>query len=144
MTTKKQLANDLNDFFISKMETIIASIPTVIAPQILKAEINSMNSFTDLSISSFRDLASASSNSTSPLDIIPTHLVKSDYYFLDLLKIFKLSLKAGYFPPSVKMAIFQPHLKKVNSDRKDFSIYRPISNLSYFKAIGTRGINANA
>ena len=58
------------------MESIIASIPTAIGPEDLKTEVNSMNSFTELSLGQFRD----SSNSTSPLDIIPAHLVKS---FLD-------------------------------------------------------------
>ena len=74
---KKQLANDYNEFFISKVKSIIASIPTAIGPEILKTEVNSMYSFTELSISQFRDLISTSSNSTSPLDIIPTHYVRS-------------------------------------------------------------------
>ena len=63
----KQLANDFNQFIISKMETVIASIPTAIGPEILKVEVNSMNSFTDLSISQLKESISASSNSTSPL-----------------------------------------------------------------------------
>ena len=33
---KKQLANDFNKFFISKVKSIIASIPTAIGPEILK------------------------------------------------------------------------------------------------------------
>ena len=134
---KKQLANDFNEFFISKVKSIIASIPTAISPEILKTEVNSMYSFTELSISHLRDLISASSNSTSPLDIIPTHLVKSfsDHCFLDLLKLFNLSLKAGYFPQSFKLAIVRPHLKQANSDNEDFSNYRPISNLSYISEL---------
>ena len=95
-----------------------------------------MNSFTEFSISQFRDLISASSNSTSPLDIIPTHLVKSfPDYFLDLLKLLSLSLKAGCFPQSFKRAIVKPHLKKANSDNEDFSNYRPISNLIYISKL---------
>ena len=103
----------------------------------MKTEVNPMNSFTELSISQFRDLFSASSNSTSPLDIIPTHLVKSfpEYYFLDLLKLPNLSLKVGCFPKSFEMAFVKPHLKKANSDSKDFSNYRPISNLSYISKL---------
>ena len=114
------------------MESIIASILTVIGPEILKTEVNSMNWFTKLSISQFRDLFSVLSNTTSRLDTIPTHLVKSfpDYYFLDLLKLLNLSLKAGCFPQSFKMAIVKPHLNKANSDYEDFSNYRAISNLS--------------
>ena len=97
---KKQLANDFNEFFIFKVEPIFASISTALGPEVLKAEVNSMNSFTELSISQFRDLISASSNSTSPLDSIPTHLKKSfpDNYFLDLLKLLNIS-EGGMFSP---------------------------------------------
>ena len=107
---KKQLANDFNEFFISKVKSIIASIPTAISPKILKTEVNSMYSFTELSISQCRDLILASSNSTSPLDIIPTHLVKSfsDHYFLDLLKLLILSLMAGYFPSPLYWPLLGP------------------------------------
>ena len=70
--TKNQLRNDFNDFFISKVESIIVSIHKI-GPEILKTEVNSMNSFTELSISPFRALILASSNSTSPLDTITTH-----------------------------------------------------------------------
>ena len=123
------------------METIIASIPSAIGPKILKAEVNSMNSFTELSISQFRDLISASPNCTSPLDIIPTHLVKSfpDHYFLELLKLLNISLKAGCFPQSFKMAIVKPNLGKAKSDNDDFSKYRPISDsrLSYNKQVSS-------
>ena len=92
---------------LSKVETIFASIPTAIGPEILKAEVNSMNSFAELSISQSRYLISASSNSTSQLDIILTHLVRlfPHYYFLDLLKLLKLSLKEACFPHFFKMAI---------------------------------------
>ena len=37
---KKQLANDFNEFFISKVESIIASIPTAMGPEIQKTEVN--------------------------------------------------------------------------------------------------------
>ena len=57
---KKELGNEFNEFIISKVESIIASIPTAIGPEILKTEVNSMNSFTELSMSLFRDLISAS------------------------------------------------------------------------------------
>ena len=51
---------------------MIASIPTAICPEILKAEVSSMSSFKELSISQLRDSILASSNSTSALEIIPT------------------------------------------------------------------------
>ena len=88
------------------METIIASIPTAIGPETQKTEINSMKSVTELSINQIRDLISASSDSTSPLDIIPRNLVKPfpDSYFLDLRKLLTPLLKTGCFSQSVKKA----------------------------------------
>ena len=63
---KKHLANDFIKFFICKVESIIASILTGIGPEILKAKVNSMYSFTEFWISQFKDLISALSNTTSP------------------------------------------------------------------------------
>ena len=101
MKIKKQLANNFNEFFMSIVETIIASIPTATSPEIPKTEVNSMSSFTELSIGQLRDFISASSKRTSPRDIIPTHVVESlsDHDFLDLLKLNNFSLKAVCFPP---------------------------------------------
>ena len=98
---KKQLANDFNEFFISK-------------------------------VGKYYCIDSHCDGSTSPRDIIPTHLVKSfpDYYFLNLLKLLNFSLKVGCFPQSFEMAIVKPHLKKANSDHEHFSIFRTTSNLS--------------
>ena len=136
---RKQLENHFNRFFISKVETIIASISSAIGPEILKAEVDSMNLSTELSQSQFRDLILASSNSTSPplLDIVPTYLVKSSSEFsgAELLKLLNISLKARCFPQSFKMAIVKPHLKKADSDNEDFSNYRPISNLNYISKL---------
>ena len=54
---KKQLAN-LKEFFICKAETIVATItiPTAKRPEIVETEVDSLNSFTELSLSQFRDL----------------------------------------------------------------------------------------
>ena len=106
------------------METIIASIPSAIGPKILKAEVISMNSFTELSISQFRDLISASPNCTSPLDIIPTHLVKSfpDHYFLELLKLLNISLKADVSPSPLKWPLLSPTWGKQNLTMTIFQI----------------------
>ena len=48
---KKQLANGFNEFFISKLENIIESFPSMKGPEILKIEVNSKNLFTELPIS---------------------------------------------------------------------------------------------
>ena len=102
-----------------------------IGPEIRKAELNSMISFTKLSISQFRELISPSSNSRPSLEILPSHALTSfsDYYFF--LKLINFSLKAAFFPVLLNSFV-KPRLKKANFDTEDFSNYKPISNRSYF------------
>ena len=50
---KKPFTNDFNDLYL-KWKLIIASISTAIAPEILKAQVNSMSSFAELLISQFK------------------------------------------------------------------------------------------
>ena len=141
---KKQLTNDFNDLYL-KWKPIIASISTAIAPEILKAQVNSMSSFAELSISQFKLLILASSNSTSPLDIIPTHVVKSfpDYFFLDLLKLLNLSLKAGCFSQSLKWPLLNPARRK-QFMMEIFKLSTYLKPKLRFKSIRTGGFYAIA
>ena len=140
---KKQLTNDFNDLYL-KWKLIIASISTAIAPEILKAQVNSMSSFAELSISQFKLLILASSNSTSPLDIFPTHVVKSfpDYFFLDLLKL-NLSLKAGCFSQSLKWPLLNPARRK-KFMMEIFKLSTYLKPKLRFKTIRTGGFYAIA
>ena len=124
MKTKNSLQTTSTSSLYLKWKVFFLSIPTAIGPEILKTEINSMNSLTELSISQFRDLILASLNSTPPLDLIPTHLVKPfpDYYFLDLLKLLNLSLKAGCFPSPLKWPLLRPTWTKQSLTMKSFQI----------------------
>jgi hypothetical protein len=79
----------------------------------------------------------SSSNSTCPLDVLPTKLFKSciDALLLPVTRLINLSLSEGNFPTSFKTALVKPLLKKYSLPSDDLSSYRPISNLDFISKI---------
>jgi len=75
----------------------------------------------------------SSSNSTCPLDPIPTKLIKSclDSLLAPITTLINLSLSEGTFPTSFKSPLVKPLLKKYSLPRDDLASYRPISNLNF-------------
>ena len=80
---------------------------------------------------------SKSKPKTSPLDPIPTWIVKKlpALFTPVLCSIVNLSLSAGVFPESEKQAIVTPVLKKRSLDKDDCNNYRPISVLSFISKL---------
>jgi Reverse transcriptase (RNA-dependent DNA polymerase)/Endonuclease-reverse transcriptase len=72
------------------------------------------------------------SDKTSPLDLIPTSLLKACHLVFSpiVAKIANLSFSTGTFPMCYKEARVTPIIKKHGLDGSDPSNYRPISNLS--------------
>ena len=79
----------------------------------------------------------SSSNSTCPLDVIPTKLLKSciEALLLPVMTLINLSLSEGIFPTTFKTALVKPLLKKYSLPSDDLSSYRPISNLNFISKI---------
>jgi len=69
---------------------------------------------------------------SSPLDVIPTSLLKScvDIFAVLITRLANLSFGEGQFPSCFKTAQVLPLLKKAGADQADPANYRPISNLS--------------
>ena len=69
---------------------------------------------------------------SSPLDYIPTSLIKScPSVFSDpIARLANLSFAEGCFPATFKHGIVAPLLKKPNLDRSLPGNYRPITNLN--------------
>jgi len=69
---------------------------------------------------------------SSPLDFIPTSLIKNLHLnFSEIIAtLASLSFTEGVFSDSYKSAIGTPILKKPSLDRDDPASYRPISNLN--------------
>ena len=74
----------------------------------------------------------ATPTKTSPLDILPTPLLKTsaDVFAPILARLANMSFTSGRFPESLKLAQVLPLLKKHKLDRHSPANYRPISNLS--------------
>ena len=68
---------------------------------------------------------------SSPLDVVPTSLLKScvDIFAVMITRLANLSFHEGQFPSCFKTAQVLPLLKKAGADRADPANYRPISNL---------------
>ena len=69
---------------------------------------------------------------TSPMDYLPTNLLKSsaDLFGQIIATLANKSFSEGSFPESFKSAQVKPLLKKTGLDPDNLSNYRPISNLN--------------
>ena len=74
---------------------------------------------------------------SSPLDVLPTSLLKSfaDQFAVIIAQLANLSFRDGQFPACFKIAEVLPLLKKPGADRAVPANYRPISNLSTISKI---------
>ena len=72
------------------------------------------------------------SNKSSPLDYIPTSLLKScaDTFSILISHLANLSFTQATFPSKFKLALISPLLKKPGSPKSDLANFRPISNLN--------------
>ena len=82
--------------------------------------------------------------STSPLDPIPTTLIKSNLSVISPLitQIINHSLNSGHVPPSLKTAVIKPLLKKPSLDPECLSNYRPISHLPFLSKVLEKAVAA--
>ena len=72
------------------------------------------------------------SNKSSPLDYIPTSLLKScgNTFSIIISHLANLSFTQATFPSKFKLALISPLLKKPGLPKSDFANFRPISNLN--------------
>lgn len=68
---------------------------------------------------------------SSPIDVIPTSIIKScsDVFAPLIAQLVALSFRDGIFPSRYKTAAVTPLLKKKGLDMDSAANYRPISNL---------------
>ena len=134
-----RLAASFTDFFANKLYKIQTNIAgalqaTNIAqclPFIPAHPTQSLADFPVVSESQVADLLRSLPAKSSPLDLLPTCLLKSclPVFTPILTNLANLSFSQGVFPNSFKLAQITPLLKKPHLDPSDPSNYRPISNL---------------
>ena len=89
------------------------------------------------SIDEVRKLITSMPGKSSPVDHIPTSVIKScvDVFALLIAHLAKLSFSEGKVPMRYKTASIIPLLKKKETDPEVATNYRPISNLHVLPAV---------
>ena len=90
-----------------------------------------LSEFNEVSEDNVRMLACKPLLKSCQLDPIPAVILKGCFNTLlpIITKIVNLSLSIGVMPDSLKVAELHPSLKKPDADHKQYSSFRPISNL---------------
>src|SRR5664279_4282078 len=96
--------------------------------------------FSAVTVDEVAKLINSMPNKSSPLDVLPTSLLKScsDIFAPTIARIANLSFASGTFPAAFKIAQVLPLLKKQGMDRSLPDNYRPISNLNTISKIVER------
>ncbi|XP_065658046.1 uncharacterized protein LOC136082563 [Hydra vulgaris] len=136
----KEIASELNKFFVSVGPNLSKNIPDMLNPIIncvlpLKTNLNAFEvSFSEFE-SAFKLLKS--NKAVGPDDISGNIVISSDNNIKDILfKVFKCSINQGIFPEQLKVAKVTPIFK--GGELKNVNNYRPISVLSVFSKIFER------
>ena len=91
-----------------------------------------LSNFTPVTPTEVTQLLHSMSNKSSPLDYVPTSLLKScaDTFSIIISHLANLSFEQGTFPSKFKLALISPLLKKPGLPKSDLANFRPISNLN--------------
>jgi len=113
------------------------AVRRMFAARLLFAAICNLTLFTIVTVDEVKHPIGTLPAKSSPLDYIPTKLLKqqSDILAPLITHLVNLSLSNGTFPSSLKTGRIKPLLKKPNMDPKDPASYRPITNLSTLSKI---------
>ena len=145
----KKLADDLNQFFIEKIDKIMAGLqPTETHPTDPKY-IESVNkspimlsTFKEISLEDTKRLICTAATKSCEIDPIPTTLLKEhiDIVAPTIRDIINLSLTLGTMPLQMKEALLCPLLKKQDLDLLQYKNYRPMSNLTFISKLVERAV----
>jgi len=135
------LCNDFSTFFSDKVGRVRTAAAAVVdeciggnhgqAPD--KQHIGpSLSAFSDVTVAEVVKLLNQLPNKSSPLDALPTSLLKNctKAFAPIIAHLAQLSFREGVFPSAYKTAHVSPLLKKSGLNRSDPANYRPISNLN--------------
>lgn len=132
-----ELAERFSHFFISKIKVIRDGLDTYPGHHSWVPEerlpVPAFSSFNSVTVNEITALILACPSKSSPLDPLPTFLLKEFVSVLapPITHLINLSLSTGVFPTDMKMAYITPLLKKHDLDVDVLSNYRPISILSF-------------
>ena len=135
-SSSEVLANNFADVFSDKIVNIhrgLAEKQITVGPSPHLDDVCSveLSEFNEVSEDNVRMLACKPLLKSCQLDPIPAVILKGCFNTLlpIITKIVNLSLSTGVMPDSLKVAELHPSLKKPDADHKQYSSFRPISNL---------------
>ena len=133
---KKDLAENVNSFFVNKIENIRNGLKSKDSGAYNfseKVSDSNLDTFEPCNSAELKVIIAKSSNASCDLDPIPAPLLKKCLISLlpFLTDLVDLSLKSGKFPKSLKTALVRPLLKKPSLNANEQQNYRPVSNIPY-------------
>lgn len=145
----EKLANNFADFFINKIIKIRDELapPSLLPTNLLSdydtaaetaySPIAEFTNFTSVSEDQLSKLIYKLTSKSCEIDPIPASVLKHCLHVLlpVITKIVNLSLSNAVMPPSLKIALLNPRLKKPSIDHEEFSNFRPISNLKFVSKV---------
>ncbi|XP_065651147.1 uncharacterized protein LOC136079342 [Hydra vulgaris] len=143
-TIPEAKCNIISQYFINKLESIKNTIQERLAKNPkskfiseLHPPVNILPTFGIVTPTDVSKIIKALKPKTSPLDIIPTYILKScsELFSPIITHLANLSFKSGIFPASYKVAQITPIPKKSGLAEFDLSNLRPISNLNTISKI---------
>ena len=140
-----RLVSSFTDFFENKLLKIRSNVSSQLSTVCPSSSIPVNPSSSPQLLCDFPRVTAAAVNQllhnmpgkSSPLDFIPTSLLKScaPVFSSILANLANISFSTGSFPTRFKIAQVTPLLKKPNLDPNDPASYRPISNLNTISKI---------
>ena len=140
-SSTQQLANDFNNYFIEKVQSIrdefLEDDMSVSTPHDGRA-VPPFSKFTVLSPKIMMSFIQKSNSKSCELDPFPTSILKQcltdDITLCFITTVVNKSLSEGVFPDELKVACVTPILKKQGLEPA-FRNFRPISNLSFLSKL---------
>ena len=147
-SSHEELASRFSAHFVGKIHNIRDSLQAVainLPPAVVHHDSACQSSLTTFAPASEEEIIKTikmSPPKSSPLDPLPTQLVKNclDTLAGPITRLINMSFEDGQFPSSFKAALVTPVIKKDNLDCNDMNNYRPISNLSFVSKVVERAV----
>ena len=138
-----KLCNRFSEFFVDKIQSLKRAVASetlrLPAPAVSDIPHNGclLNCLSLVTADEVSTLIRSLPAKSSPLDFVPTSLIKSCHtVFSELIaQLANLSFSLGFFPSKYKSALISPLLKKPGLDESNPANYRPISNLNNISKI---------
>ena len=140
-SSEKSLADTFASFFTNKISKIRDTFPTSgsfnNAPESVPPAFNTFKPVTEDNVSK---CIKESPTKSSPLDPIPTFLLKDclDILLPSITKLVSYSLTDGSFPSAFKKAVATPLITKASLPRNNLKNYHLVSGLCFLSKLGER------